>query len=129
MAETIDTDNMTEAEKLDADLIKYVRGNREPLAIHEAATDLACLGRNGAAWPRKSRTAWEKELRRLAAEGRLVMHEGGRVYPPAPTPESPPAARPAATPLRKIRTPKVRSRQSVTPSRIQESTLTQQELF
>ena len=72
--------------ELDNDLVRYVRTNGEPLAISEAAADLAVLGKCGAAWPRKSKTFWEGQLRRLAREGKLAMHDGGRVYPPAPQP-------------------------------------------
>lgn len=78
---------LNETKHLDEDLVKYVRSNLEPLAISEAAADLACLGRCGAAWPRKSKTFWAGELRRLAREGLLAMHDGGRVYPPSPKPE------------------------------------------
>lgn len=84
--------------ELDQDLIRYVRTNGEPLAISEAAEDLAVLGKCGAAWPRKSKTFWAGELRRLAREGKLAMHEGGRVYPlPEPAAPAPqPTARPKA---------------------------------
>ncbi len=57
---------------MDTDLIDFIRGNREPIAITEAAEELSRLGNLGAAWPRASVEHWQRELQRLVDAGKLV---------------------------------------------------------
>ena len=60
----------------DSDLIEFIRGNREPYKLDEAAEELHKLGRLGAAWPRASAVEWKRELQRLVDEGKLVDSNG-----------------------------------------------------
>lgn len=55
----------------DTDLIEFIRGNREPYDLDEAAEELHKLGRLGAAWPRASAVEWKREFQRLVSEGKL----------------------------------------------------------
>lgn len=60
----------------DADLIEFVRGNREPFAIDEASSELAFLGRSGTGWPQATTEHWKRELQRLVNEGKLTECDG-----------------------------------------------------
>jgi hypothetical protein len=61
---------------MDTDIIDYIRGNREPIAIIEAAEELSQLGNLGAAWPRATPEHWTRELQRLVDAGKLLECNG-----------------------------------------------------
>ena len=55
------------------DLIDFIRSYREPVSIHEAATELQSLGTLPTGWKRATATHWVRELRALVDAGELVL--------------------------------------------------------
>ncbi len=60
----------------DNHVIDFIRSNREPISIFEAAGDLHDLGLNGAERPRLQANQWKTELQRLVQLGKLIETNG-----------------------------------------------------
>lgn len=55
------------------DLIDFIRSYREPVSIHEAATELQSLGTLPTGWKRATATHWVRELQALVDAGELML--------------------------------------------------------